>query len=326
MTSPDIARAIPVTNLPKEALQGNGSIGRGELQVGQDVLRIRQTTDFPLTDGWSRGKRVVVDARRTRGDFRRRPVLEAGVGDGRNLLVAGVHLEPGNSTAVVSGVDLDPWRAGLARENLLAAGVPENRLDIRVGDAIADLQARRSGDLVEGSYLACLPQAPGIETQNHADGIDPTLKTLDATRDLPLGPQSVDTYGLSLNAAFLDALRNNVHEPNSDVQVTISGRVPAAVRGSLFTETGWQVVEVHGGMVQQDADTGVSYVGKYAEELDPDEGDGFFERRRGGLYTPIFANEAEERRQDYVLGRTDNLNVHHNVFEYIAVPSDRPKN
>jgi hypothetical protein len=132
----------------------------------------------------------------------------------------------------------------------------------------------------------------------------------------------VDAYGLSLNAAYLAALRERVAETDTDVQVTLSGRVPAAVRGRLFTETGWRVVEVYDGTVPQDPDTGVFYVNGYADELDPRLGDGFFELPDGtGSYVPIRPAKAEERRRAFVPGSDGSLNVHHKVFEYIAVPA-----
>ncbi|HWY78972.1 MAG TPA: hypothetical protein VNW29_01300 [Candidatus Sulfotelmatobacter sp.] len=316
-------RVVPVQQvLNRSEAQMNGLIGRAPIKVGSKIIEIDFTKDFPLTDGWSVFKGEVIKLRRKRGNFSGRDGTEAGVGDGRNLLYAGVTRETLERGIHVTGVDIDPWRAVLAYQNLLSAGVPDNQLSIMVGGVVNELVARDPDTLYQGWNFACLPQAPGAETISTADGIDATRDTLDGGRDLALGPLSVDQYGLSLNAAYLEALRNRVTEVGTDVQVTLSGRVPTLVRNRLFRQTGWQIKEIFRTRlpVRQDVDTGVAFVGQFAAELDSQRGEGFFESPDGEHFFPLDPYIAEERRQ--IAENHGTLpDVHHHVYEYLAVPA-----
>lgn len=328
-------RGISVKHfLGKPEAHGNGLVVPATLRVSSGDILIQSAGDFGVHDRWSVHKREVITRRRQRGekgDFAGRNGYEDGIGDGRNFLVAGIHHETSMKGEHYTGIDLDAWRAVLAHENLLASGVPEDRLTILVGAAVNNLLATGQHEVRDGWNLACLPQAPGLEAASTADGIDETRDNLNGAKGLVLGPFNVDQYGLSLNAAYLRALRAIVSD-GSDVQVTLSGRQPSDVRDNLFAQTGWDVREVYATKtpVRQDYDTGVAYVAPFAQELDLDRGDGFFEQRPDFSFHRITPKEAEDRRGVFVEALAHHeegdpplspLNVYHNVYEYIAIPN-----
>lgn len=323
MPTAEFGKVVPVQQyLERTGVSDIGLVVPATLKIGSENLNIRSTGDFPPSNFWSTTKGAVIDIRRDRGDFNGRSGREDGFGDARNLFRAGVHHEVNRNGVHFTGLDLDGWRAALGFWNLKAANVPEDRLTILVGGAVNDLLARGSDGAIQGWNLACLPQAPEYETDNHADGIDSAKDNLEGANNLVLGPFSVEQYGLTLNAAYLRALREAVKEDGTDVQVTLSGRVPASVRSRLFSETGWRVEEIWRTREQglQDWDTGVSHVDLFSRDLNPLDGEGFFERTPGGLFRAITPTVAEERR----VRDGQDLNVHHHVFEYLAVPEDVP--
>lgn len=270
-----------------------------------------ETRDFPLTDPWSVHTRSVISRVRAERGFKGN-FLEAGVGDGRNIATAGVLAQHNE----VTGIDIDEWRLELAKENLLKSGINGSKLNLIQGDAVGYLH--KSKDEIRGWGIACLPQAPGVETVNHADGFDADLPSLKRVKGLELDGLPVDSVGLTLNAAFLDALRPRVNSENFNLLLTLSDRIPLSLRRELFAKTGWEVIEKFGTKepVQQDPDTGISYVAKI------DDGSRFYQKLSKGVYSPISATEAETRRKESLQnGGRDNLNVHHHLDVFLVKPS-----
>ncbi len=260
------------------------------------------TNDFPPSDPWSRHTREVIKGIAAEGRFQNHVVTELGIGDGRNILYAGGGL------AGVVGVDIDSWRLDLASYNLrdIAQTTP---VEFWEGDAVGLLdQWGRSGERIPGWIIACLPQSPQAEST--ADGYDADSDALAAYREW-------NVFGLSLNAAVLDKLRQ-VTYPASRTLIVLSDRIPPHIKEQLFERTGWDVENVYQTRtpIQQDPDTGIEYVAAY------DDGERFYERREDGFFTPISATEAEKRR----IGSMDSgaeraeLNVYHHVSLYELSP------
>lgn len=293
----------------------NISNGLRTLEIGNRAVEIHQTPDFPVEDPWSTHTRSVLQ-KLHEGDELRGNIFEAGVGDGRNLFAVDIH-ERGRGIPEVTGVDIDGWRLDLAKRNLAEARVSSERVVFHQGDVVDLLHRRTSGEPISGTGIACLPQAPMAETSNYADGFDPAQASLQGVKGLEIRGRSVDQYGLTLNAAFLEALRGRVARSNFTLLLTLSDRVPQDVREELFEKTGWRSVREFPTEkpVQQDPDTGVSYVAPY------DDGNRFFEMTEGGMFVPISAREAEEKRIVSVQnGGRDTLNVHHHITVAQLVP------
>ena len=223
---------ITINPLPEAKLDPAGPFA-GELDIQySDVLvdgvrvRIGETMDFSRADPWSklaiRAVKTLHDEGEFKGDI---TILEAGVGDGRNLLQAiGIGPHGGGVDADwkgrVVGIDIDPRRVALARANFEALGLAA-RADFLEGDAVHRMQEHaarvRSGEAprLGGAAVACLPQAPlDAETHSSADGFDPRLPSFDRVRDIRLCGRPVADYGLTLNAAFLSELRDCADDNN----------------------------------------------------------------------------------------------------------------
>lgn len=293
--------------------------------VGGSEVELRETSDFPFGDPWSVLLRKRLGEIAEAGDFDGSTVIEAGIGDGRNALAAGIWDTDRSITYV--GVDVDGWRLDLARENFETVGVADEDALLLEGDVIEWLKL--SEGPLTGWGIACLPQAPeGKETTSRADGYDPRTPSLAQVRDLALDNRPVDDYGLTLNAAFLQTLREKVQEDSFDLLITLSDRVPAHVLEEFFQTTGWQLTEEHNPgndtFVQQDPDTSVEYVQGF------DDGQRFYEQTEEG-YQPITAEEAEARRRWSLESSVDaeaaraNLNVYHglNVFHLVPITTAR---
>lgn len=285
--------------------------------VGGKEVELLETADFPLGDPWSELLRGRIEAIADEGDFDGAIILEAGSGDGRNALAAGIWDSSRGITYV--GVDVDGWRSQLARHNFDTVGVPEENALLLEGDIIEWLEI--SDGPLRGWGIACLPQAPeGEGTASHADGYDPDASSLAKARGIWLDDRPVDDYGLTLNAAFLQTLRAKVAEDDFNLLITLSDRVPPSVLQELFACTGWELAGEHTDendtLVQQDPDTSVEYVEVF------DDGQRFYEQTAEG-HQPITAREAEVRRRHSLENATDadaardNLNVFHglNVFQ-----------
>src|SRR5262245_32383995 len=67
-----------------------------------------ETSDFSTGDPWSMHTRSVIIGMQRRGMFTGNDILEAGIGDGRNIIVAGLHTPEERGRIV--GVDLDADR------------------------------------------------------------------------------------------------------------------------------------------------------------------------------------------------------------------------
>ncbi|GEM_PF-2534194 len=284
-----------------------------QLEVGPERFPWVETYDFPTQDPWSLHTRSVLAAIRAKGGFHG-DFFEAGVGDGRNIPAAGVH----ENGAIIRGVDLDPWRLNIASHNLDTLGIPPSRLDLQAGDVVTYLRDLQ-GERLTGWGVACLPQAPGFETHNDADGYDSELVSLASVRDMKLAGHAVDEVGLTLIAAFLKILSRRVDKSDFNLILTLSDRIPPGIREALFSQTGWEAVREYRTEtpIQQDPDTGVSYVHTF------DDGQRFHERTASGEYASIFAGEAEQRRVASELdGGRASLNVYHHLSVYHLRPGE----
>lgn len=284
--------------------------------VGGNELLLEETADFPYDDPWSTLTRRVVNELREAGQLDGRDFLEAGLGDGRNALLA---LDMGEGGASrLTGIELDDWRLAAAARNLTAAGVDPDRVDLHQTDIVEWLQ---SGDhFIRGLSLACLPQAPRSATENDADGYQ-DLDSLGPFHDVKIEGHTVDEYGLTLNAAYLGALRRRViPDGDSTALVTLSDRVPRTVLERLFDKTGWKIFDVHQAEepVQQDPDTGIGWIIRF------DDGERFQKKDEEGQFVPISAMEAETRRQESLAyagaEARDLLNVYHGLSVYHLYP------
>lgn len=306
-----------VTDTSAGTGRDSGRVNRTTLTVGRTTFPDwRETADFPIDDPWSRHTRGAITVVRAMGGFRG-DYTEAGIGDVRNAVAAGAH-EQAMRGSTITGIDVDGWRLDVARKNLANVGVPAANVQLHEGDVVGFLQDLPQGERIQGWGVACLPQAPGFETENHADGFDADLPSLTGVRNLELSGTPVDDFGLTLNAGFLDALRSHVAPSEFDLMLTLSDRVPEPIRHELFTATGWELVDQYPTErpVQQDPDTGVTYV------FPIDDGRRFFEATETHGYVPISAEEAEERRRKSAAnGGRESLNVHH----HLSVSHLRPK-
>jgi hypothetical protein len=222
-----------------------------KITVDGREVSIGETVDFSRDDPWSKllisSVKTLHDEGEFKGDL---TIIEAGVGDGRNLLQAiGVSHEGGDVdkdwTGRIIGIDIDPRRVALSKQNFEAIGLGARSFCLE-GDAVRKLQdlaaLTRSGrsDKLKGAAIACLPQAPlDAETHSSADGFDPALPSLARARDITLRGQSVSDYGLALNAAWLLALRDCVDAARFKHLVVLSDRVPPEAVAELFARTGW---------------------------------------------------------------------------------------
>lgn len=271
-----------------------------------------ETSDFRTQDPWSVHMRQVLATIQAQGCLRGN-FFEAGMGDGRNIIASGVH----KNSEMITGIDLDFWRLNMARHNLENLGLSSERLDFHQGDVVGFLQGLPDGYKITGWGVACLPQAPGLEAPSHADGFDSKLASLDGVRNMVLHGQCVDRVGLTLNAAFLQSLRKRVQKNEFNLAIIFSDRIPSKIREELFKRTGWEIVQEYPTEkpVQQDPDTGVSYVEIF------DDGKRFFEKTETGLYKHISAVLAEKRRvASENDGGRDSLNVYHHLSVYNLEP------
>jgi hypothetical protein len=285
------------------------------LVVGDAKYSWRETTDFPLADPWSEHTRNVIELIGHEGGFRGN-LFEAGVGDGRNIVTARAHEYLRTNRGSVIGVDLDSRRLALARQNVLPL-LPEGQLQLYHGDVVQFLHQLPADERLTGWGIACLPQAPLQETVNCADGFDSHLASLQEVLPMRLDGGTVDSYGLTLNAAFLKALSEKVDKKDFTLLLTISGRVPSTVRKELYDKTGWSFQDEYPRRepVQQDPDTGIAYVRSF------DRGISFTERTMNGRYHPITALEAEKRRVASIQNRgRESLNVYHDLYVARLVP------
>lgn len=292
-------------------------IGERSIEIAGRELVVRQTLDFPYDDPWSEHTRRVVDALRAGGEFDGRPFLEAGIGDGRNALLA-IDLGEGGAERV-TGVELDDWRLELAIDNLAAAGIDGGRIALHEGDIVSWLASGTRQ--IDGWSLACLPQAPGEATENDADGYAEDAPSLSEYHGGRLGDHDIDTYGLTLNAAFLATLRKRVNPRDFNVLMTFSDRVPEEALEELFDRYHWGVAETYqaGEPIQHDPDTGVGWVAKF------DDGNRFQEKNPDDSFTPISAEEAEARRIRSLEEAGDDARERLNVYHGLAVYRLQPK-
>ncbi len=180
-------------------------------------------------------------------------IIEAGVGDGRNLLQAiGISQEGGSIdkewTGRLIGIDIDPRRALLARANFESVGAGARAYTLE-GDAVrkiqdfAELSRPGSTEKLQGVAFACLPQSPlDTETHSSADGFSPDLPSLARVKNITIDGRSVADYGLTLNAAWLLELRDSVEPSGFKLLIVVSDRVPRGVVSQLFAETGWEEI------------------------------------------------------------------------------------
>lgn len=282
---------------------------------GKEFL-LEETADFPYDDPWSELTRGVVRDLNEAGAFDGRNFLEAGLGDARNALLA---LDLGNGGAdKLTGIELDDWRLAAASRNLAAVGIAAERVDLHQTDVVEWLTSDTSP--IRGWSLACLPQAPREATENDADGYQ-DLDSLDRYHGVSLGEHDIDTYGLTLNAAYLGALRERAVLGDSEALVILSGRVPRGVLKELFTKTGWAIANVHNTFepIQQDPDTGIGWTIPF------DDGRRFQEKDGEGKFVPITAEEAEARREESLVHgeeAREQLNVYHELSAYHLHPRE----
>lgn len=269
------------------------------LEAGGRVVPHLETPDFPVEDPWSVFFRSTIARLRNEGAFIGKEVNEGGIGDGRNIL------EAGHGIAGVLGLDIEYWRVGVASVNLSPKGLALPNTELWRADAVDFLQeSKRVGRTIKDWMVLCLPQSP--EGLNYADRYDvkPNLKDYRG---------EWGDSGLTLNAAVLDNLRQ-VADANLRTLIILSDRVPDAIRNEMFRQTGWVIERQIRTQrpIQQDPDTGISWVAKI------DDGNRFHEKDEKGFYRPILATEAERRRFESFTsggGRKD-LNVYHDLTVY----------
>lgn len=265
-----------------------------------------QTEDFPTADPWSYFFRKTVAGLRDEGEFDGRIVTEFGAGDLRNLRILGGRISG------FRAVEIDPERLRIGAANLVLH--KELRLlphDLIEGDAVAFLDEWReeAKGQIDGWVFMCLPQSP--QGDNSADKYDPNA-ALAKYKDW-------DRYGLTLNVAVLDKLRQ-VASDDLNVLVVNSHRVSQEVRQQAIVSTGWSIAsEYISPQIQQDPDTGIGWI----VEAGIDDGTRFYERLNSGLLRPISAVEAELRRVEAVeSGRgRQRFNVFHQLSFYHLRPN-----
>lgn len=294
----------------------SGQIAQRTYVVAGNQLQLRETSDFPLDDPWSEHTRSVISGLKEEGRFDGRDFFEAGLGDGRNALLA-LDVAGEGGADRLTGIELDDWRLAAAVHNLTTAGIDPGRVELRQADVVEWLRA--DDRPIRGWSLACLPQAPRSATENDADGYQ-EFDTLTPYHATALGDHDIDTYGLTLNAAYLDALRARAVPGELDALLTMSDRVPPDVLRELFAKTGWKVAEVYPAEqpVQQDPDTGIDWTIVF------DDGERFHEKDPEGRFVPIRALVAEARRRSGLLadgdGARETLNVYHGLSVYHLQP------
>ena len=275
----------------------------GEINNGVHHPHV-ETADFPQDDPWSRHMTSVITSLREAGEFLGKEVTEFGVGDARNLIRAG------QGITRFTAVDIDEWRLAIGLGNLannpLTESTPTEGWD---KDAISVLNGwAQEGKRISGVVLACLPQSP--DGQNSADRYK---------EDDPLYEhyQQWNQFGLTLNAALLTTLKPLVTS-ETNVLLMLSDRVPAETRERLIKSTGWQIEAEYltETPIQQDPDTGISWVEKF------DDGKRFYEKTSTSLFAPIDAETAETRRRHSIAsgGGREELNVYHNLSVYKLSP------
>lgn len=289
----------------------------GGISGNVEAQNFLEAPDFRRSDPWSVHMRRTIEKVRDKGGFTGN-LIEAGVGDGRNIITA---IDASRSDRLgkidkIVGVDVDNWRLDLARKNFTTAGIPPEKYELYSGGIVNYLLKRPEKDKITGWGIACLPQAPIGETVNHADGADPKVDSLGIAKGMQLNGNSVDTYGLTLNAAFLTALGKRVDQKDFNLLIILSDRIPPNAREELFRSTGWGIQDEHktNAPIQQDRDTGVAYVSKY------DDFERFYQKKMDGRFEPIYAKEAERRRVDCLRTAGEELNVYHHLSVYHVSP------
>lgn len=278
-----------------------------QINVDGESMDLLTTNDFPVDDPWSEHYRRAVAALWRQTFISGIPLIELGVGDARNIVVArGIR---GRPLSEIHGVDIDAWRLNLAAGNLELTGISEQTpvglYHMHALDFLGQWMSKFGTNSMNGTVLMCLPQSP--EGENNADSYNQN----------GLGQyQSWDLYGLSLNAAVLDKLHGVAHK-EALALVMLSGRVPQKIRQEMFRTTGWSIEQEFSSYpVVQDPDTGIHYVQNYAE-------DGvFWEVDSFGNYQLISTDEAI-RRWDachQLDGRREDLNVLHTLHTYLVSP------
>lgn len=298
-TQTEVRRYIPSSELVRNTvLQERTTLGM--IKVDGVTYPHLETPDFPKSDPWSRQLRKVIEGFRRSNSFKGEMLTELGIGDGRNIR------EAGSGLLRVVGVDIEEWRVQTAAVNLITGSHPiDAPVDLYVGDAVDFLRGQKED--MSGWVLMCLPQSPeGINSADRYDG----LGSLDSYR------RDWEYSGLTLNAAALDSLRA-VSDANLRALVILSDRVPDEIKSDLFFKTGWQIENKFSTAepVQQDPDTGISWVSKI------DDGRRFYEKSHAD-FRPISAVEAEARRQESLAsgkGR-EKLNVYHGLTVYNIKP------
>lgn len=284
-------------------------IANGELRIIEvfGIKNFAERTTFPLSDPWSVIMRTTIEQLGRQGRLDGHDVFEPGIGDARNIAAMAKFTD---SIGRVLGVDIDPIALAAAEHNLYyLSSTLTQKSDLHPADAIELLVDKHAkSERLCGWTFVCLPQSP--QGDNTADAYE--------LSDL-LNPylEKWDTYGLPLNAVILDYL-GRVAADDLNVLLILSGRVPSQIREQLIHTTGWAINAEHQttSPIQQDPDTGIAWV------IDFDDGERFFERR-DGLFVPLPAYEAEQRRQEALQSGADRdgLNVYHHLSVYELQPN-----
>ncbi|MBI4973328.1 hypothetical protein HZC27_01830 [Candidatus Roizmanbacteria bacterium] len=291
----------------------------GKLDPGKTVGSIRYpdlitTFDFTDVDPWFR---LLADYNEAHPkQFTGRTYLELGIGGGLQAVAALTGLEKRLDLppiTKITGIDIDAWRLNIAAQNL--DRFSRTPYTLYQGDAVRWIEEQQE-KIIDTAAIMCLPQAPLPKSATLRDGHDSTADTYHEEL-LPKFAQKYNRWGLGLNAAVLGALIKHVGN-NTDVSAVFSGRVPENVIRDMVYELGWKIVNVvqTAEPIQQDPDTDISYVGKYAEESYEDL---FYEKLPGGKFGPIQADEAERRLRLADKSR-DNFNVYHHVAVWHLEP------
>lgn len=276
--------------------------------------------DFSDSDFWARFfVSNIVEQAHVNNFFEDQQVTEVGIGNGRIIVALariGVRLKQ------VTGLEVDPKIIPLARFNLDQELKPRNiPYAIEEVDAVfyfhnyaEEVKKGKKGP-ISGRGIMCLPQS--FHPDNDlADGyiMTPLLKPY---------AEKYGKYALALNAAVLDYL-SEVTDPDFQMAMILSGRVPWKEREKIITDAGWEITSrVKSEPIQQDFNTNFDYVQVY------DDGQRFFEKfvndEGEEKFRSITAQEAVGRKKKIEIritnGETVDLrkefNVHHELIFYI---------
>lgn len=280
-----------------DVLAYGAKVKKSVLKINGSKKFIFSVTDFPLSDPWSElGLRPAIEKLRKRNFFKG-SVMELGIGDGRNIMLAGKKI------SAVIGVDVEEWRLNVAYYNLkndpYLSKIP---LHLYKADAVSFLDLIsmkvKTGEIksMPDKVIIILPQSRG--GKNIADRYR-------LRESFQKYERKWDKYGLTLNAASLGKLKS-VLPDYAQIVIVLSGRIPIKIIHKMFEDTGWNIAEiVKNVVVQQDPDT---YLDWMLDEVPDDKK--LFQDKKGNILT---IKEAVKRIRKSG-GDRKKLDLYHNLY------------